>query len=204
MKDKIARIISIIFHPLFIPGYFTMIMLTKNSYISMLIPIQAKWIIFGIIFITTGVLPSVFIFFLLRKGIISSPEMQKREERIFPFIISGIFYYLAYEMICRLQVPVFFDLFLMGATYLIILALFINFFWKISLHLIGMGGLSGALVSVSITEGIDLPTIVLPVILFSGLTGYARLKLNSHDPPQVYTGYLAGFITMFTIFLLQG
>jgi hypothetical protein len=38
--------------------------------------------------------------------------------------------------------------------------------------------------------------------MLGGITGFARLKLNTHNEAQVYTGYVAGALIMSGIFIL--
>ncbi len=77
------------------------------------------------------------------------------------------------------------------------IALAITFFWKISMHMIGIGGLTGAILALSLRFGIDAWMIFTVVLLISGLLGSSRLFLNAHTPAQVHTGYLLGTVVVF-------
>jgi len=37
----------------------------------------------------------------------------------------------------------------------------------------------------------------------SGLTGFARLKLQAHTPAQIYSGFALGFLTIMALFLYK-
>ncbi|MCK4288907.1 MAG: hypothetical protein KAW86_06865, partial [Bacteroidales bacterium] len=89
-----------------------------------------------------------------------------------------------------------------GATFLLIITLIINFFWKISIHMIGIGGMLGTLIGLSFLWMIDIPFLIILLILCSGITGFARLKLNAHNPAQVYTGFVIGTSFMLLLFLV--
>jgi membrane-associated phospholipid phosphatase len=39
---------------------------------------------------------------------------------------------------------------------------------------------------------IDSTMLILGLIILSGLVGFARLKLNTHSPAQVYAGFGVG------------
>jgi membrane-associated phospholipid phosphatase len=104
-------------------------------------------------------------------------------------------------MIKQIRVPEEYYLFLLGSGSLILICLAINFFTKISAHLAGAGGLTGAMTGISIRLNIDLVMLITIIILCSGLIGFARLKLNAHNPAQIYAGFICGMIVM-TIFLL--
>lgn len=66
--------------------------------------------------------------------------------------------------------------------------------------MIGMGGFVGALIGVTQIIPVDLALWVMIGVFLSGLTGFARLKLNAHTPLQVYAGFLGGLLVMLLIF----
>lgn len=201
MQDKLAKTISILFHPLLIPSYFTLLIFNLNNYISLLIPAGAKLVIFSLIFITTFIFPTIFILIIKRKGLIKSLLMESREERVYPYTIAAIFNFSAFYMIKQIQIPEEYYLLLLGSGALILICLVINFNTKISAHMVGAGGLTGALIGISMRLNIDLVVLIVLAILCSGLIGFARLKLNAHKPFQIYLGFICGMIVM-TIFLL--
>ncbi len=201
MQDKLAKTISILLHPLLIPSYFTLLIFNLNNYISLLIPAGAKLVIFSLIFITTFIFPTIFILIIKRKGLIKSLQMESREERVYPYAIAGIFNFSAFYMIKQIQIPEEYYLLLLGSGALILICLVINFNTKISAHMVGAGGLTGALIGISMRLNIDLVVLIVLAILCSGLIGFARLKLNAHKPFQIYLGFICGMIVM-TIFLL--
>jgi len=201
MQDKLAKTISILFHPLLIPSYFTLLIFNLNNHISLLIPAGAKFVIFSLIFITTFIFPTIFILIIKRKGLIKSLQMESREERIYPYAIAAIFNFSAFYMIKQIQIPEEYYLLLLGSGALILICLVINFNTKISAHMVGAGGLTGALIGISMRLNIDLVVLIVLAIICSGLIGFARLKLNAHKPFQIYLGFICGMIVM-TIFLL--
>lgn len=202
MEEKIAKIISVVFHPMLIPSYTILILFNINNYISLLIPFSAKLLILGMVFITTFLFPILFIFIMKRKGIVKTLQMETREERIYPFAVTAIFYFLSYYMLKQLHISDIYYLFLLGATFLIIIALLITFYWKISAHMIGIGGMLGALIGISFRINVDFVFLIALIVLCSGIVGFARLKLNAHKPLQIYSGFLSGVIIMLLVFLI--
>lgn len=201
METKIAKILSIIFQPLLIPTYLLLYVFNLNSYVAFLIPGDARRLILITVLLLTFILPATIIYLMLRSGYIKSLQMEEREERIFPLIISGILYYIAYFLMHRINLdPIYLRLF-MGSTISIILALFISFIWKISIHMIGMGGLLGAMFGIGIVLQMDflIPTLVLTFIC--GLVASSRLQLNAHNSAQVYTGFGLGLFVMLAMFV---
>lgn len=78
---------------------------------------------------------------------------------------------------------------------LLIIAGIITFFWKISAHMMSMGGLIGAVLTISYYV-LGTNPYVLFIILFilAGCLGTSRLILQRHTPAQVYIGFGAGLI----------
>ena len=201
MEDKFAKIISVILFPVFFPSYVILILFYYNNFNTFQIPLNAKFMVFTIVFVTTFVFPLLFMIFMKKRGMIKSIQMETREERVFPLIITTIFFFMAYYMLKDIEVLGLFRYFLIGSTLLLIIALLINFIMKISIHMIGIGGMTGALVGLAIRLNADIPGLIIIFIFLSGLTGYARLKLKAHNQAQIYSGFLCGFFVMLLIFL---
>ena len=78
----------------------------------------------------------------------------------------------------------------------------VNFYRKISLHMIGIGGFTGLFLGLSLNFGINLNTEMIAGILLAGIIGFARLKSNSHQPAEIYTGFLMGVLVMTVLMTL--
>ena len=201
MEKILARIFSYIFHPLLVPTYTMAILLNMQAYFALIIPEEAKWRLIGIVFLVTFVFPGILSYFFLRTGIINSFEMETRQERVFPLLITAIFFYLNYYLINGVEISPVYAYFAIGATSLVIVTLLINFFWKISMHMVAMGALFGTLLGISLALYVSIPKLIFASVIIAGLTGFARLKLSAHDPAQIYTGFLTGAIVMLVFFL---
>jgi len=203
MNNLVARILSYLFHPLFIPTYLFLILLGFDTTFSVLLPMKMKLLITGTIMATTIVFPMLLILLMLRMKVISSLFLPQREERIFPLVIIAIFYYLTFYLIKDLYFPRNFQLFILGATLLAIITLLVSFFYRISMHMTALGGISGLFLSMTLVTGGYYLAFLISAILVSGLTGSARLKLNAHQPAEIYSGWLMGAVVMcLTSFLL--
>ncbi len=203
MEERIARIISVIFYPLFVPTYAFAILLTMPAYFSALMPAEAKWMVIGLIFATTCLLPTLFIIVMIKTGMVSTTYLSKKEDRTMPYIVSIIFFYLTYYLLKRIQISPVYYYFMIGATFLNILIMGINLFWKISSHMASIGAFAGMMVGLSYFLGTFYLSLIAMAIIIAGLTGFARLKLGAHTPAQVYSGFLLGFFTMMALFLYR-
>lgn len=203
MEKRIARVISVVFYPLFVPTYAFAILLTLPAYFAALMPQQAKWMVLGLVFLTTCVLPTLFFILMIRTGIVSTTYLSKREDRTLPYLVSIVFFYLSYYMLKKLQVSPVYIYFMIGATMLNVLALGINLFWKISSHMASIGAVTGMIIGLSYFLGTYYFGWIILSLIASGLVGFARLKLEAHTPAQVYAGFALGLFTILSLFLFK-
>ncbi|MBC8147931.1 MAG: hypothetical protein H8E98_08125 [Bacteroidetes bacterium] len=200
METKLAKVISYLFHPLFIPTYAFLLMFAQKSYLAYRIPFSSKLILIFMVVSLTLFLPLILIYFLKKWNVIKDLNMEDKEDRIFPYVIYAVFYYSNFHLFSSLQLPIIYSLFMLGATIISIFALIINFWWKISIHMLAIGGLTAMFFSISILYEIQILYLILLLFFISGLVGFARLRLSSHKQFQVYFGFVAGFLIMLVTF----
>lgn len=201
-EEKLANIVSGVFHPMLMPTFALLLIFSLKSYVAYAIPFQGKLWLLAMVFTTTFLIPAVFILLLYRREIITSKQLVKKEERVFPLIISIVFYYLAFHMIRQLHMHEVYQRMLLGTTLIVILFLPISIFWKISAHMSGVGGFLGGLIGISMMLSVDVFVIAVITVLAAGLVGFARLKLEVHTPAQVYAGFALSFFVMLAVFLV--
>ena len=119
--------------------------------------------------------------------------MESSNERIIPLIINAFLYYLTYYLLSRYNTPDVIRVYILAGAVCIFMAIVISWKWKISLHMIGIGALTGAVLSIAFRYRINLNLYFIVLIFISGLLGASRLQLNAHNPRQIYSGYLLGF-----------
>ena len=188
---KLTQLISIIFHPMLMPLlalHLTLLVLPSLAFTLS----QNLLLIYGILVFSTMVLPLASIFWLMRKGQVNSLEMSNHKERSLPLFKTGIWMSIGYYLLQELlfYTPIL-KAELLGAIIIILIAAIVSKFWKISLHLLGIGGIVGVFIALQIMHGGFL-YILLLFILLSGLLGVARIKQKAHNYAQVYVGFLLG------------
>lgn len=196
MEEKSARLISYLLHPLLMPTIAMLVLFSQQTYFVMILPDKLRLALLALIFGNTVVLPSVIIWMMLKRGLISSMQLPERTERTFPFIIAALCYFATYFMLSNLGLPPIFLLFILGGSMLIVFASLVNLFWKISIHMLGIGGVTGGFIGLMLTRHIYAPGLIVAFVVLSALVAFARLKLNTHSEAQVYTGYIAGVVIM--------
>ncbi len=196
---KFDKIISVLFHPLFIPLYGIALILSANTPFGYL-PVHVKRLLYIIIFINNVLLPVSLLPFLMHMNYISSWTLIKREERTIPLIIATILYATSSYIIFRFPVPVFIKSFILSVFLVSVVLTLVNFKWKISLHSVGIGSLFALILFLSFRMYSSLFWYLILAPIVGGIVLSARLRLNLHSPRQVWYGLSAGFI-LITFFL---
>ena len=194
MNARLAQFLSIVLHPVLMPTYALILIFRQSTYFSYSVSPEAKLALFSIIILNTFLLPVMISYILVKKKWIKSLEMQKREERLMPYITNLVLILLSAYMIFKLKLPRVFFLLTLGAAAAVTVAVIINIKWKISIHMIGIGGLIGTFFGMSAFLLVDLRMMIIVCLLIAGLLGVARIRLGAHKPSQIYAGFIAGFI----------
>ena len=203
MGRTIANLISIIFHPLLLATFlFSAILLIDPM---LVLPpgytTVAQWLIVLVVWLTTFAIPALSLALLKFTGNISSLKLQNRKERLLPFFYITIFYgFTAYYFTRQMLVTsITSGIFILTAI-MILAAAIITFFWKISVHSLSMGGVTGILfVITAMVPESPINYLFFAAIIISGLVLSARLKLQAHTPAQVYSGFVLGLFVSFEI-----
>ena len=201
MEQRFAKIVSMLFHPLLIPTYAMLILVNTKTHFTLVLPENFRYLTVLFVFLTSFVLPLLIMLILLKLGKIKSLEMVTRQERILPLFIVAIFFYITYYLLKQGPHFVIFNIFMLGATLLVILSLLINYFTKISIHMVALGGLFGTFIGFDLALRLDLRALLSIIVLVAGITGFSRLQLKAHTNGQIYGGFLLGTIFMFALFL---
>ena len=202
MQLKSAKLLSWILHPLLMPLYGIFLIFHYNQVLSAVITAKGEIIIYAVVFMTTFFLPAVTAWIFLQKGMINSLQMETKEERKMPFLITLMYYLIGYYLLLKFSLQGIFYLILLAATASVTAAIIINMKWKISIHLIGIGGIAGVLLGMSHRFNIDLFFPIIAAFFCAGLLGTARLIMESHNQAQIYSGFLVGFLSELLIIVL--
>lgn len=141
--------------------------------------------------IVTGI-PLAYLLIGIQRGWVSDMELSKREERPRFILVSLSSDLLAWLVLHLFGGPHLLTVIVLTYFCLAIVMFSISSFWKISMHLAGVGGFSTALVFV-------FGAPALWAFLSLPLVAWARLHRRKHDIPQLIAGALAG--TLVTLFV---
>lgn len=186
------------------PTLGILLILNSDSSFS-LMSLEAKRLIFYATLLITCILPLIFLSLLKLNGYIKSYKLRSRNERFIPILLINCIYLTGFYFFSRFSfVPGFIKIYTLAIFITALLTLFINLKSKISLHMVGIGGITGILLSLIWFNSLNLHIYIISAILLSGIIGYSRLRLNEHVPSQIYIGYFTGLITlMFLLVILN-
>jgi len=203
MTSKLFKSVTYLFHPVFMPvaGIF---MILAFSHLSLL-PTEGKRAILLIVALTTLFFPLAMLPVFYYQRMITGIQVSERRERLVPMFTASLFYYFGYYILHRYAAPTLLQQFLLASFVSVFMASIIHLKWKISLHMIGIGGFIGLLSSLGILYQIYLDSFLMISIFIAGLIGSARLYLNEHNHTQIYAGFMLGFIsTTATLLIFNG
>ncbi|MCO5230127.1 MAG: hypothetical protein M9958_03125 [Chitinophagales bacterium] len=211
----VFKIISIVFHPLLMPTYGTILFLWAYPSISPSTPIEEGDIVrtpqhvLMSVFINTFMMPAIAILMMKGIGFIKNLEMEDKKDRIIPFIATMTFYIWAFLAVKDYFnfMPNIYIIFMLGTVISLMASFFINLFFKLSIHMVGVSGLLVATMLMMMSAEKSLITIFLLIITLNGLIATARLYLKAHTVKELYIGFLVGIggqmlaVTFFSKFL---
>ena len=191
---SLEKIVSILFHPVFVPT-ITVFLVVKIYSNIIILENQAGIILIGTC-IFSLILPVLSVFILLLTKKIDSLEMPKKEERFLPILFASIWMILGFYFMKEIfsYAPIMKSIYL-GAIYVMLISLLITKKWKISLHMLAIGGATGVFIMLEFLFGQNL-MLLLITILISGILGFSRLSLKAHSLNQIYAGFILGNIIM--------
>jgi len=198
---KISKILSYILHPIFMPLIVIWISLNYVEYFQLVFSNYTKPL-YIIIAVFTLILPliSSVLFVIFKK--VESLEMRTKEERNGPVFVSIMIMIIGYPFFKSIsQLSPYLTSVYLSSVFILIIAFLITKRWKISLHMLGIGGATGSFIALNYIFGGMFFWVILFLFL-SGLLVSARLNLKAHNRSQVYAGFLLGciFQTCFIVY----
>lgn len=201
MFKVLAKTFSFLLHPLFMPTYGILIMFQAGS-VAAILPWEVKQYVLMVVVANTLVLPMLLLPIFVKRRMAKDYNFSDKKERMLPLLFTFILYAITFYFIGGVSLPSIIKGFLLGSTIAVLLTFVVNFFWKVSIHMVGIGGLMGMIFLVILKLLSSIVGFLLVGFLFSGVIGTSRLYLGEHNLKQIAGGYALGMITMIcTIYL---
>jgi len=194
-----AKIISVIFHPIFVPVYLVYFLLhTHDNLFASFTPWgKTKVLIMSILMY--AFFPIVTVLLLKGLGFIDSVFLRTRKDRIIPFVACIIWYFWIWHVWRNIPEPGYpreMVLFAMAVFLTASAGFMANIYMKISMHALAMGTMLALIIYMAFTQGVSYGLYLSAAILVAGLVCTARLLVSDHAPREIYVGLLIGMVSV--------
>ena len=179
--DQVAAYISTIFSPPLVVVYGIII---STPFLN----VPSPWL-WSLLYIVVFVIPpTLFVYNLLKKGLIADFHMNNRKERLKPLFVITFNTLLGMSVFYLLSGPKLLIILSVCCLFSILVMFFVTLFWKISGHSVAAGGLCVLMLAL-LSESAIAFTIIIPIIAWS------RFKLSRHTVSQIIAGVVLGILT---------
>lgn len=204
VEKTVALGVSHALHPLLIPTYSYILLYI--FYISPVFPLGTAYFILllSAFLIFTFLLPASIIYIMYRKKMISSLHLSNRKERPLPYMASIACLWGSTWLFDKIAVVEDFLFIVHNTFFLLVAAFLVNYRFKISAHMLGMGALTAYVYLLYRQQNNNLLFVLSSIIITSGFVAHSRLFLKEHSFFEVILGYGLGiFLTFVVSYLLR-
>ena len=198
----IAHLLSYVLHPLFIPTYFFLFLMQVLPFEFVgITEWQLKMRLFSVAWLT-AFFPAFAVFLLWRLKLSDSIFLRTQKERIIPYVITMFFYWWMYYLSRNFtDQPIALKFFYLGIFVASAIGMTVNNFMKVSLHAMGIAGLTTSVILVSVFYPVNNAVWMLLAILLTALVISARLVVSDHTKKELIVGLLIGVFTQVAAYL---
>lgn len=193
----VAKIISYLFHPIFIPVYVLIFLIKIQPYLFAGVIGRKRTftvIMFGLMY---AFFPVVTALLLKALGFIDSIYMKTQRDRIIPYVICMIYYFWVWYVIKNQNIyPGELVQFSLAIFITSILGLMSNSYMKVSMHAMAMGNVVAFVLLLAKDGNLNSGSYVSTALFITGLVCTARLIVSDHTNKEIYTGLFIGMISM--------
>jgi membrane-associated HD superfamily phosphohydrolase len=186
------RIASYLFHPLLIPlfGVLFYYYISPRYFEPELIRAKCYAVI-----IITILIPLITFFLLKNLGVISNVHLKEVGERKFPLMIQTLLLLVIIKMVFSTYYSPELYYFFVAILFSTIAALVLVIFRiKVSLHQMGIAGLTMFIIALSVYFNRNLLFEIGFLFLINGWVASSRLETKSHTLPELIVGLFLGVI----------
>ena len=188
-----AKVISYIFHPLFIPVYIIIFLLATPSSLFSGLDRMGKILLPVQFFVMYVFFPLVTVLLCKALGFLQSIYLKTQKERIIPYIACGVYYFwMCYVLRNQPQYPKELVQLAIAIFVASSAGLIANIYMKVSMHAMSMGILVLFVGLLAATQAANYTIYMSAVVFIAGLVCTARLIVSDHTPKEIYTGLLVG------------
>jgi hypothetical protein len=203
LKDRpqalrfIAKIISYIFHPLFVPVYIILFLLYVHPAVFAGFSSWKKSLVLAQALLPYVVLPLVTVLLLRALNFINTIYLTTRKDRIIPYIACNLWYFwISYVWYNQPDYPR--EIVILAITVFIssVIGQIANIYMKISMHTIALGVAISFMLLLALTQSVSFGVYISITLVIAGLVCTARFIVSDHTPKEIYGGLLAGLAAL--------
>ena len=188
-----SKIISYLLHPILMPIIVLYLGINNVDYFYLIFHNYSNNL-YVIILTFTMVLPLISAILFVKLGRVESLEMKRKKERRGPLFMSALIMIIGFPIFYSIaKLSFHFSSIYISSIILLFFAFLITIRWKISLHMLGIGGATGTFIALNYIFG-GIYYFVVLFIFLSGLLAFARLDQKAHNASQVYVGFVLGCV----------
>lgn len=193
----VSMFFSALLSPLLMPTYGMIVSLWLSNLLVLTLPTKLTVIL--TVFLITAVLPALLFLLLKYLKIIETTSLNGRKERLFPYIIIIVCYVASAIYLFSINAPEWLWMFMFGGGCAAVVSMLVNFKWKISAHMAGIGGFVALVCRINAGgDGVfDLLPVICGAIFIAGILGTSRIAMERHTFWQVMAGAANGFICVY-------
>lgn len=192
---RLAQIVSIVFHPVFMPLYGLLIIFSAPTLLSF-VPLKIKRLTLLVVIANNIILPLSLTLILYSRGVIKTIFARERNERSLLLIITFVLYLITTVMMLKMPVPNLIKAYFVSTAFVTFITIIINLVWRLSLHSVAVGGLLTLVCFMAYLFEVPVTGYLAGMVLLSGLVMFSRLYNEDHEPVEVWTGFFTGAVSM--------
>ena len=190
---KLSKIISYLLHPILIPIIVLYIGINNVDYFYLIFHNYSN-ALYIIVLTFTMVLLLISAILFVKLGLVESLEMRKRKERRGPLFISILIMIIGFPIFYSIaKLSLHLSAIYISSIILLFFSFLITIRWKISLHMMGIGGATGTFIALNYIFG-GIYYFIFLFFALSGLLALSRLDQKAHNESQVYVGFFLGCV----------
>ncbi|TMI81841.1 MAG: hypothetical protein E6H10_10895 [Bacteroidetes bacterium] len=191
-----AKIISYIFHPVFIPVYLCWFVVKTQSFLFAAFSPWEKTVFilrFGVMYI---MFPLVSVLLMKAVGFVTSFQLKTQRDRIIPYVVCMIYYWWMWYVLHNQSFPRAFTILSFAIFFASIVGLMANISMKVSMHAMAAGIMAAFVIMIGFSQDISFGIYISLSILLTGIICTSRFIAGDHTPREIYGGLLLGILSL--------
>lgn len=199
-----AKIISFVFHPVFVPVYIVLFLLYITDEVFAGVGETDRKIFLAQAILMYSFFPLITVLLLKALNFIQSFYLRTQRDRIIPYVICIIWYFWVAYVWKNLHRPN--EVVILAAAVFIAAwaGLMANIYFKISMHSIAMGVAIGFMMMLAFKEVSGFGIYIAATLFAAGLVCSSRFIVSNHTAKEIYGGLFAGIGALVVAYLLRG